>query len=264
MPQSNADKLVEIMKRLRAPNGCPWDRKQTHKSIKPHLMEECGELLDAIEEDDDAGMMEELGDILMHVALHSAMAEERGAFTFDDVAKQSVDKMIRRHPHVFGDAKVNSAEEVVGLWEEIKRREHERDAHPRISLMDGIPNHCPALLQAEKMQKRAAKVGFDWTNAKDTVLKIQEELDEVKDALKKADEAHIDEELGDLLFAIVNLARFRKRKSSEELLADANKKFAKRFRHVENCATKSGKKLEEHSIAELEAYWQDAKKNGKA
>ena len=257
---SAVQELLAIMKRLRAPDGCPWDRKQTHKSIKPHLMEECGELLDAIEENDDAGMLEELGDVLMHITLHSAMAEERGAFTFEDVARQIVDKMIRRHPHVFGDAKAANAEEVVGLWEEVKRREHERDTKPRISLLDGIPNHCPALLQAEKMQKKAAKVGFDWTNVNDILDKIAEETAELKDAFKNNDEANIDEEIGDLLFAVVNLARFRNRKSSEELLADTNAKFSKRFRHIEKRVSEAGKKLEDCKISELEAYWQEAKK----
>ncbi len=257
---SSVERLVEIMKRLRAPNGCPWDREQTHKSIKTHLMEECGELLDAIEEGDDAGMLEELGDVLMHVTLHSAMAEERGAFKFEDVAGQIVDKMIRRHPHVFGDAKAENAEDVVGLWEEVKRREHERDAKPRVSLMDGIPHHCPALLQAEKMQRRAAKAGFDWPDQKGVVEKLDEEIGELKEALAQGDDAKIDEEIGDMLFTLVNLARFRKRKSSEELLADCNAKFSKRFRHVEKRVAESGKKMGDCGIDELESYWKEAKK----
>jgi len=255
----SAQELVDVMRRLRGPDGCPWDKKQTHKSLKPHLMEECGEFLDSVEDSDDAGMMEELGDILMHVVLHSVMAEERGAFSFEDVARVSVEKMRRRHPHVFGDAVVKDSEEVVGLWEEIKRREKERDGKQAKSAMDGVPRHCPALLQAEKLQKKAAKFGFDWSEPAQIIDKIEEELEELKEALGDPDSKKADEELGDILFAIVNLVRFRGRESSEELLAKANAKFGRRFRHIEKRVAEQGRKLEDCSLAEMDALWDEAK-----
>jgi len=260
MPDSKSvQELVDVMRRLRGPDGCPWDKKQTHKTLKPHLMEECGEFLDSVEDSDDAGMMEELGDILMHVALHSVMAEERGAFSFEDVARVSVEKMKRRHPHVFGDAVVKDSEEVVGLWEEIKRREKEREGKQAKSAMDGVPRHCPALLQAEKLQKKAAKFGFDWSEPAQIIDKIEEELEELKEALLDPDSKRADEELGDILFAIVNLARFRGRESSEELLSKANAKFARRFRHIERRVAEQGRKLEDCSLAEMDALWDEAK-----
>lgn len=252
-------KLVEIMKALRAPDGCPWDREQTHKSLKRCSMEECAELMDAIEDEDDAGMREELGDLLMHVVLHSVIAEERGKFTFDDVVKEISAKMIRRHPHVFGEEKVKDASEVLVLWEEVKKKEHMND---RKSLMDGIPYHCPALLQAEKMQKKAAKVGFDWSDQKQIMEKIEEEFQEVKDAMAEQDDEHIDEELGDLLFAITNLVRFRKRSSAEDLLAVANRKFIRRFRYIEEQLSKQGKSVETASLEEMDSLWNEAKQKG--
>ncbi len=261
MPDSKSlQELVDVMRRLRGPDGCPWDRKQTHKTLKPHLMEECGEFLDSVEDSDDAGMMEELGDILMHVVLHSVMAEERGAFSFEDVAKVSVEKMRRRHPHVFGDAVVSSSEEVVGLWEEIKRREKEREGKsPAKSALDGVPRHCPALLQAEKLQRKAAKLGFDWSDPSQIIDKVEEELEELKSAMKDADSGKADEELGDILFAVVNLARFRGRDSSEELLARTNAKFSRRFRHIERRVAEQGRRLEDCSLAEMDALWDEAK-----
>ena len=230
------DDLLSIMRRLRAPDGCPWDREQTHKSLKKSLMEECAELMDAIEAEDDCGMREEMGDLLMNIA----------------------EKMIRRHPHVFGSEHVDSSSEVVGLWEKVKKEEKK----DRNSVLDGIAYHCPALLQAEKIQKRVSKYGFDWSDRRRIVDKIQEELDEVKAALASGDEAHTDEELGDLLFATANLTRFRKRASAEELLARANRKFADRFRYIETHLAAQGKTLEESSLAEMDALWNEAKKAG--
>lgn len=249
--------LLSVMKTLRSPQGCPWDREQTHKTLKPFLMEECGELLDAIEDDDAEGMQEELGDILMHVVLHSVMAEERGAFTFEDVAKSAVEKMIRRHPHVFGEANANTSQEVIGLWEQVKKEEKKKD---RISVLDGIPRHCPALLQAEKMQKRAAKCGFDWDKAGQIIDKIEEELEELRVALKNNKAEEIDEETGDLLFAVVNLSRFIGRASAEELLANANSKFMKRFKHIEKKMKEADKKMTHENLALMEGFWNEAKK----
>lgn len=259
MNQENMQKLVDIMKALRAPDGCPWDKVQTHKSLKKCSMEECAELMDAIEEEDSPGMCEELGDLLMHVVLHSVIAEERGAFTFDDVVQGINAKMIRRHPHVFGDEKVNDTADVLKLWETVKKQEHKND---RKSLMDGIPYHCPALLQAEKMQKKAAKVGFDWNSQEQILEKIKEELAEVEGAISEGNEEHIDEELGDFLFAVTNLVRFRKRNSSEDLLAAANRKFVKRFRYIEEKLEEQGKDIENVSLEEMDSLWNEAKKKG--
>ena len=237
------DDLLSIMRRLRAPDGCPWDREQTHKSLKKSLMEECAELMDAIEAEDDCGMREEMGDLLMNIALQAVIAEERGAFTFRDVVHDIAEKMIRRHPHVFGSEHVDSSSEVVGLWEKVKKEEKK----DRNSVLDGIAYHCPALLQAEKIQKRVSKYGFDWSDRRRIVDKIQEELDEVKAALASGDETH---------------TRFRKRASAEELLARANRKFADRFRYIETHLAAQGKTLEESSLAEMDALWNEAKKAG--
>lgn len=252
------DDLLAIMRRLRAPDGCPWDREQTHKSLKKSLMEECAELMDAIEAEDDCGMREEMGDLLMNIALQAVIAEERGAFTFHDVVHEIAEKMIRRHPHVFGSEHVDSSSEVLGLWERVKKEEKK----DRKSVLDGIAYHCPALLQAEKIQKRVSKYGFDWSDQRQIVDKIQEELDEVKATLASGDDVHTDEELGDLLFATANLSRFRKRASAEELLASANRKFADRFRYIETHLAAQGKTLEESSLVEMDALWNEAKKAG--
>ena len=253
------DELVQVMKKLRAPDGCPWDRAQTHQSLMPFIMDECGELLDAIEAQDDANFREELGDVLMHIVLHSVMAEERGAFTFDEVVEGITAKMISRHPHVFGKEAVSSASDVIDLWEKVKAKEKNHAPDPNGSKLDGVANHCPALLQAEKVQKKAAKVGFDWTEQSQIVEKIGEEYRELCEAVRAGDDAHIDEELGDLLFAAANLSRFRKRDSAELLLARATAKFKRRFRHMEKQLAGQGKKIEECSLEELDKLWNQAK-----
>ena len=258
---TNIQELVAVMKKLRAPDGCPWDRKQTHESLMPYIMEECAEFLDAVAEKDNDNMREELGDILMHIVLHSVMAEERGEFTFTDVVRDITGKMKHRHPHVFSDEKVQDAEEVVGLWERVKAQEKEHAPEKRVSLLDGVPMHCPALIQAEKLQKKAAKVGFDWTKQEEIIDKIQEELDELKAAVKSGNGDCIDEELGDLLFATANLSRFRKGRSGELLLAAANRKFKKRFMFMEKELAVQGKKFEDCNIHQLEQFWQNAKKH---
>lgn len=250
-------RLEEIMKRLRSPEGCPWDREQTHRSLMPCLMEECAEFLDAVSEDDDAGMCEELGDILMHVVLNSVMAEEREAFTLDDVASGVAEKMIRRHPHVFGSDRVSASEEVVGLWEKVKQAEKGASRH---SVLDGVPRHCPALLQAEKLQRKAAKFGFDWSREEQILEKIEEELAELRAAYaEQQSQERIDEEIGDLLFAVCNLTRFRRRSSGELLLAEASAKFERRFRFIEDALKKSGRSLEEASLEEMDNLWNQAK-----
>ena len=259
----NTDELVKVMKKLRSPEGCPWDRAQTHKSLMPFIMDECGELLDAIEAEDDANFREELGDVLMHIVLHSVMAEERGAFTFDEVVEGITAKMISRHPHVFGQEQVDSASEVVDLWEKVKAKEKNHAQKPGGSKLDGVANHCPALLQAEKIQKKAAKTGFDWTEQHQILDKIGEEYQELREAMESGSEERIDEELGDLLFAAANLSRFRKRDSAELLLARATTKFRRRFRQMEMTLAAAGKKIEECTPAEMNALWEQAKSEEK-
>ena len=243
------DQLDQVMKKLRSPEGCPWDREQTHKSLNECLLGEVAEYMDAAEDGDDHAMREELGDLLMQIVLNAAIAEERGAFTLKDVAADVTEKMIRRHPHVFGDAEVQNSKDVIKLWEEVKKEEKKE----RKSVLDGIPRHV-ALSQAEKMQKKAAKLGFDWSKQEDIINKIQEELDELKAELKNGNEKQIDSESGDLLFAVINFIRFRKR-HAEDVLAATNAKFSRRFRFVEANMSPNA------TIDEMEKLWQQAKEN---
>ncbi len=252
------DRLNEVMKQLRSPQGCPWDREQTHRSLCDSLLGETAEYLDAVEDGSDEDMREELGDLLMQIVLNAAIAEERGAFTLQDVAADITEKMIRRHPHVFGSENVNDSGEVVKLWEQIKKQEK---GASRPSLLDGIPRHI-ALLQAEKMQKKAAKAGFDWTRQTDILDKIQEELDELREAVNAGNEDHIREEAGDLLFAAVNFIRFRK-EHPEDILAAANQKFSARFRAVEQRLTEQGRTFSETTAEELDQLWNEVKRGDK-
>lgn len=259
-------KLEQVMKKLRAPDGCPWDREQTHETLMPFIMEECGEFLDALAAEDDENMREELGDVLMQVVLHSVIAEERGKFTLSDVIKDVTEKMIYRHPHVFSDSHVEDASAVLVQWEKLKAKE--KNHGKKESLLDGIPTHAPALLQAEKLQKKAAKVGFDWKEQQEILQKISEELDELKEAMANAGkneeaEKRIDEELGDLLFAAANLSRFRKRASSELLLAATSAKFKRRFQYIEKALQNASETFEESSMEKLDALWEEAKKQEK-
>lgn len=253
------DRLDDIMKHLRGPGGCPWDRAQTHESLGKCLMEEAAEYLDAVEDRDENGMCEELGDLLMQIVLHAAIASERGAFTLEDVARTAADKMVRRHPHVFGKESADTPSEVVALWEEVKKRE--RPAGKK-SAMDGIPRHL-ALLQAGRIQKRASELGFDWPAPAPIIAKMQEELDELREALRIGDDSAVDEECGDLLFAAVNFIRKRGREA-DRILAQANAKFATRFRRMENRLATQGKDSKNISLEEWEELWQEAKNGEKA
>lgn len=248
--------LVTIMSRLRGKNGCPWDIKQTHASLKEYLVEESAELFDAIDAGDDTNMAEELGDILLQIAFHSQIASEAGRFTMQDCARLVCEKMIRRHPHVFGDTEVKDAEGVLKQWEEIKKEEK---GAARKSVLSGVPRHLPALHRAQKTQHKAAKVGFDWPDAVGVMAKIDEELGEVKEALAAGDDEHVAEEIGDLLFAVVNLSRFQKRQA-EELLHGTVKKFETRFSRLEALLTERGQTPEDCSLAEMDALWDQAKR----
>ena len=250
------DGLVEIIRRLRAPSGCPWDRKQTPQSLKFCIAEEVAELLDAIDNDDIENLREELGDILMNIVFHAVMAEEDGHFNMQDVLQEIVDKMIRRHPHVFADVEVNDVDDVMEVWVKAKAAEG-KPVHK--SILDGIPRNLSALLTAEKVQIKAAKYGFDWKHQEQILDKIDEEVEELREAMHKGDNAHIDEEIGDLLFAVVNLSRFRDRDSSEDLLNASVKKFRNRFNYIEDNLKAQNIKLQDASIDQMEKLWNQAK-----
>ncbi|MFQ3670281.1 MAG: nucleoside triphosphate pyrophosphohydrolase [Verrucomicrobiia bacterium] len=245
------DRLLEIMAQLRAPDGCPWDREQTHLSLKTQLVEECYELLEAIDAADDALLQEELGDVLLHLVFHSQIARERGAFTFPDVVNALCEKLIRRHPHVFGTDSLPNSAAVLAQWHQIKAKEKPQ----RASALDGVPAHLPALMKCQELQKKAARVGFDWPNPAPVWDKIHEELNELQ---KETDPARQAEELGDLLFSIVNLARHL-HLDAEEVARQAATKFSRRFRALEADVRSRQQSLEDQSLAELDAAWERVK-----
>lgn len=249
--------LMAILRRLRAPDGCPWDRKQTRQSLVKHLDGECAELIDAIMRDDAANIREELGDVLMNLLLQVTIAEEKGEFTLTDVWREINAKMVRRHTHVFGAEHAETPEEVVRLWQRVKSAEAGHAAPA--SLMNDVKLTLCPLDRAERLQKRAAEVGFDWPDAAQVTAKIAEELDEVRSALAAGDEAAADEELGDLLFAVVNLIRFRARRNAVETMRRSNMKFERRFRQMEALAAAGGRPLAELTPAEQNALWEKVK-----
>ena len=255
----DADGLLAILRRLRAPDGCPWDRKQTRQSLIRHLDGECAELIDAIMRDDVPNIREELGDVLMNLLFQAVIAEEKGEFTLTDVWREINDKMVRRHVHVFGDAHAATADDVVALWQKVKASEAGHAERPASRLDEVKPTLCP-LDRAEKLQKKAAEAHFDWGETSQVVAKVAEELDEVKSALASGDEEHADEELGDLLFAVVNLIRFRDRKSAVETMRRSNAKFESRFREMEALAAAKGLVFEELTPAEMDDLWENVKR----
>ena len=248
--------LVALMARLRGPDGCPWDRKQTPASLKPFLVEECYEVIDALDEDDPAKVKEELGDLLFQIIFHARIAEERGHFTIHDVIETNVEKMIRRHPHVFGDARLETDKEVLANWEELKKKE--KGYEQRTSVLEGVPRHLPSLLRAHSLQERAARVGFDWSRIDEALPKLDEEMAEFKEALKKEDPSGIEEELGDIFFMLVNISRFLG-VNPEDALRKTISKFIRRFRHIEESAADAGRSLADMSLEEMERLWQESK-----
>jgi MazG family protein len=255
-PNSTGDKferLVGIMARLRAPGGCPWDREQSFDTIKPYLLEETYEVLDAIDRRDWRGLSEELGDLLLQPVFFAQMAAEENKFSIDDSLDAIAEKLIRRHPHVFGEGEAKTADDVKRRWDEIKADEKkDRGEAPR-GILDSVPRNLPALVEAQQIASKAAAVGFDWENPDQVLEKLDEELEELERARAGASQAEIENEIGDLLFVLVNLARFMK-VDPEQALRRTNAKFRKRFAHVENHA-----KLPGAGIAEMEALWQEAK-----
>jgi len=248
--------LVALMARLRSPDGCPWDRKQTPESLKPFLIEECYEVIDALDEEAPAKVKEELGDLLFQIVFHARIAEERGQFAVNDVITTIHEKMIRRHPHVFGDVKADTAKEVLANWEEIKKKE--KGYEDRKSILEGVPRHLPSLLRAHSLQERAARVGFDWSRLDEALPKLDEEIAEFKEALNTKDAAGIEEELGDIFFMLVNISRFLG-VNPEDALRKTISKFIHRFRHIEEQAADAGKSLNEMTLDEMESLWQEAK-----
>ncbi len=248
-------KLVEIMRKLRGENGCPWDHEQTNETLKPYLLEETYEVLNAIDSKRDKDLEEELGDLLLQIVFHAQIASEQGRFTIDDVAGTIVDKLIRRHPHVFGETMVNSSEEVLENWEEIKKREGKE------SVLDGVPESLPALLKARRIQEKAKRVGFDWDSIQGAFEKVLEEFKELKDAVGRRKKKDIEDEFGDILFSIVNISRFMEIDAEDSLRKTVNK-FKKRFQYIEQKVKKMGKKqLKNYSIQELDLLWEESKNN---
>ena len=256
------DRLLEVVATLRGEGGCPWDREQTLDSLKRYLIEESYELVDAVDSGDPARHLEELGDVLLQVALHAQIRREEGRFSFDDVAGVLADKLIRRHPHVYGGAKAKDSASVVKNWEIIKSGE--KATGPR-SVVEGIPRHLPALQRAQRIQSRVARVGFDWKRVDAVLEKVEEELGELRVAMKRKNTRMMREEIGDLLFTIVNFSRFQKIEAEEALEQTINK-FLARFRMVEERVFASGRRITDCTLAELDGYWNDAKRvlRGKA
>lgn len=250
-------RLVDLMARLRAPEGCPWDRKQTTQSLKPFLVEECYEVIDALDEGSPDKVKEELGDLLFQILFHARIAEEKGEFTIWDVITANREKMTRRHPHVFGEEKLSTDKEVLANWEEIKKKEKGREE--RTSILEGVPRDLPALLRAHRLQERAARVGFDWSRLEEALPKLDEEIAEFKESLKRENADAIEEELGDVFFMLVNISRFLG-VNPEDALRKTIGKFIRRFRYIEEHAAQSGKSLNEMTLEEMETLWQESKK----
>jgi tetrapyrrole methylase family protein/MazG family protein len=258
-PGEGFTRLVEIMARLRAPGGCPWDREQSFDTIKPYLLEETYEVLDAIDARDWHGLAEELGDLMLQSVFFAQMAAEENRFTIADSLEAINSKLVRRHPHVFADGDAKTSDDVLKRWDEIKETEK---ARPK-GLLTGIPRSLPALVEAEKISKKAAGSGFDWDSITQVLDKMREELGELEQARASGTQEAIEDELGDLLFVIVNIARFL-RVDPEQALRKTNAKFRARFEHVERGVEAQGKTLKEAGIEEMERLWQEAKRKSKA
>lgn len=259
------DKLVGVMERLRAPGGCPWDREQTYGSLARYLLEETYETFDAIQEAETTGntdeLVEELGDVLLQVVFHSTIAKERGDFTIEDVSERVAEKLILRHPHVFEDKTLHTADDVLNNWDELKKEERKRSGKAekaKESILDDVTVHFPALIEGLKLTSKAAKVGFDWENANQVLDKLDEELAELHEAVEKGGIEEVEEEIGDLLFVLVNLAR-KLDVEPETALKKTNRKFRKRFSYIEKELRNGGRKPEDTSLEELDALWDKAK-----
>ncbi|GAC1656624.1 MAG: nucleoside triphosphate pyrophosphohydrolase [Acidobacteriaceae bacterium] len=254
------ERAAAIMARLRAPGGCPWDREQTFDSIKPYTLEETYEVFAAIEERDWQELRGELGDLLLQVLFYSEMAQEAGHFSLDEVLDTLSDKLVRRHPHVFGDVEAAHSDEVLRNWEAIKKQERGEDASMRTPLLDSVSRKMPALQEAEKINRKAAKTGFDWENVDGIVQKLKEEADELAEELQAGDRERLEDEIGDLFFTVVNLARYLK-VDPESALRRSNAKFRRRFGELERGAWDAGKEVGDLSLGEMDAIWKQVKQS---
>jgi tetrapyrrole methylase family protein/MazG family protein len=249
-------KLVDIMAALRSEKGCPWDKEQTRGSLKPFLIEETYEVLEAIDEGDPDKIREELGDLLFQIIFHAQIGKERREFDINDVIQGISEKMLARHPHVFGEEQYDTSQGVLDRWEEHKKKEGKM----RESILDGIPRELPSLLRAHRLQDRASRIGFDWNKVEDVLEKVEEEVEEFKNALREKDRKDIENELGDIFFALVNISRFIGI-DPEDALRKTISKFIKRFRHIEITAAEDGKTLSNMTLEEMDELWESAKKN---
>ena len=247
-------KIIEIMDRLRGEKGCPWDRKQTRESLKPYIIEEAYEVIEAIEENDPEKIKEELGDLLFQIVFQCKVAEENNEFDMSDVIEKISRKMIARHPHVFGDADYKTSEEVIAHWEEQKKREGKM----RDSILEGVPKAMSSLLRAHRLQKRAAGAGFDWEKTEDVLKKLDEEIAEFKEALATKNKDEVEDELGDIFFMLVNISRFIG-VNPEDAHRKTISKFIHRFRHIEKSAATQGRKLSDMTLEEMDRLWDEAK-----
>ena len=255
-PEKKFEKLVSIVNTLMGENGCPWDKVQTRESLKPYLVEEAYETLEALDEGCPEKIKEELGDLLYQILFHAKISELKNEFDIGDVIESSSEKMVRRHPHVFQEGELHTPEQVVHQWEEIKKKEKINATNH--SILDNIPKELPSLLRAQKLQKKAAKQGFDWDRVGEVFNKLDEEITEFKQAVLSGKDTDISGELGDILFVLVNIAKFQKI-DAEEALRNTNNKFIKRFQHIEQEVAKRGKELKDTPLEEMEKYWQQAK-----
>jgi tetrapyrrole methylase family protein / MazG family protein len=265
MEKKHADieKLVSLVERLRGENGCPWDKEQTRETLKPMLIEEAYEVLDALDADDPIELKEELGDLLFQVIFHAQIAREKDEFDLGDVIDRSHDKMVRRHPHIFGDADLKTSGDVLKNWEDIKAAEKGIQSASRPeserSLLDGIPSKLPALHRANQMTAKASRVGFDWERLDDVLLKLKEEATELLEAHSRQDADEVADEVGDLLFVAANIARFLGI-DPETALNRSNRKFERRFRYLESAIKRQGRQVKDASLAEMDALWEESKR----
>lgn len=255
MPKRSFDDLVKLMTTLRGPNGCPWDRKQSLPDLKPFVIEEAYEVVDAIDRDNRAALMEEIGDLLLESVFIAEITREEGSFDVYDSITAIHDKLVRRHPHVFGDVEANDAEQVLVNWEKLKNEERKAENK---SVLSGVPAALPALLKASRLTEKAARVGFDWRRTEDVFHKLDEEMGELREAVDGGTPAHIEDELGDLLFTIANIAR-KIGVNPEEALQSTNRKFMRRFEVMEAAVRESGRNLDQLTLEEMDALWDKAK-----